>query len=206
MNAGADPSLCPYSTPTNEGSVLSWVGVKASAAACCDHNPATANLFETMYRIMDAGIKGKNHALIEHFGVCVGRRIDRAFLCADDRPLAGVFTSPFPSSHPQNNFVNTVVMDCGGKMLCVSRYADLFVDPHIIEDAGEVLDLAPLLAPCVGHRISGIDFSYQELREGSTLYGRPSVFLRLDNGRALRFSILFGEVPEEHRAAWFEIL
>ena len=206
LNAGADPSLCPYSDPLNESSVLSWVGTKASAARCCDHDHVTANLFETMYQIMDARIKGKNDALIEHFSICIGRQIDRVLLCADDRPMGGVFTSLVPSSHPQNNFINTVVMDCGGKMLCVSRYVDLYVDPHIIENTSEILDLAPHFAQCMGHTISGIDFSHRELQEGATLYDQPSIFLRLDNGKTLCFSINFGEVSETHRAAWFEVI
>lgn len=56
MAAGADPGMVPYLHDSNE-TVISWVATKASAAKCCDNDLVTANLFRTMYRMMDEKIK-----------------------------------------------------------------------------------------------------------------------------------------------------
>lgn len=204
MAAGADPNAITFSD--DEETVISWVGTKASAADCVDHDPAEISLFEAMYRMMEAKIQGRNYELIEHFSVCIGQKICGISLCADDRPLTEVFSVNTPTSRHQNCFVNTVVLDCQGKMLCVSRYTELYVDPHVPQYAEVKLDLAPYFQNCIGHTIVGIDFSYREIRENRTSYGQPIILIQLDNGKTLRFSHNFGEVDRNETAAWFEVV
>lgn len=204
MAAGADPNATPYLH--DDETVISCVGTEASAAGCVDRDSATESLFEAMCRMMEAKIQGRNYELIEYFSVCIGRKVCGIALYADDRPLTEVFSIDVPTSRHQNCFVNTVVLDCQGKMLCVSRYAELYVDPHIPQYAEAKLDLAPHFHDCVGHAIIGIEFSYREIRENRTSYGQPIILIQLDNGKALRFSCNFGEVDRDETAAWFEIV
>lgn len=203
LHAGADPSLSGYTD--DDESVLSSVATEASFQRCCEANHALENLFETMYQIMDAKRQGKNFWLIEYYDVCIGRRIDSIRLYSSEAPLKGVFPIVSLRSRHRNCFLDTVVLDCGGKQLCVTRYVDLFVDPHIPQNAAEHADLAPRFPDCVGHMITAIDFDHAAIQRGTTFYGQSIVLIRLDNGKTIRFSTNFGEMPEKDAVAWFSI-
>lgn len=199
LRAGADPSLCLY-----DESVLSAVAGEASFRASeGDHR--RENLYETMYRIMEAKINGQDYWNIHYYPLCIGRRINSIFLCSDRNPCKGIFFTGFSGLRHRNCFQGSVVLDCEGYPLCVSHCADLVVDPNIPQYARSRYNLASYFPHCLGHIITDIGFEHTSIQKDHFRYGQPIILIRLDHGRVLRFSVNYGEVPSEKMAGWFKI-
>lgn len=209
LTAGADPLVAP-SAGDNE-SALTAIGFEGFFNS--SENPKESVIDETMYRIMKAKSEGKDFAQIEHCDVCIGRRIDHIYLCANTERMKKIFPIWSLKFRHRNCFVNTVVLDCQGKMLCVDRYANVYVDPHVPRYARQTMDIAPRFKNCVGQTIVSINFSCHNLhrkvgfdgRSCPTLYTQPIILIKLSNGKTIRFSITYGEVPTEDMAAWFKV-
>lgn len=201
LSAGADPQR-PCFIGEDETSI-SWAATEASFNACEQHHVAE-NLYETLYQIMDAAVKGRNFWLIEPYQVCLGRRLDSIFLYSEGSSQ-GIFPVNVPTSHHPCSFRDTIVLDCAGKPLRISHYADILVDPHIPQDATEKLDLARWFPDCLGHTITAIDFGHNDIADGRIHYGQPSIRIHLDNGKVLIFSTNHGEVAKEDMVGWFQL-
>lgn len=193
LSAGASPEMAPYSDD-NESS-LSAVGLKAFMTASWDEDPAAANLYELLYLIMEAKTEGRDYGLLEYHGVCVGRRIDRMLLCTEDANGA---------AKRKRRLGSTFVLDCQGKLLCVDRCADVFVDPNVPQNALKQINVSARFPGCAGHTIEGIDFSLYGTVKGERIFG-PAVLIRLDNGKVLRFTANHSEGLPDDTAAWFEV-
>lgn len=209
LTAGADPLIAPYVNDSE--TALTAIGFEGFFNS--SENPKKSVVDETMYRMMKAKSEGKDFIQIEHCDVCIGLRIDHITLCANDERMKKIFPVWSLRSRHRNCFVNTIVLDCQGKMLCVDRYADVYVDPHVPQYARQTMDITPRFKNCVGQTIVSIDFSCRRIqrevsfdgRSGATSYTQPIVLIKLSNGKAIRFSINFGEVPSENMVAWFQI-
>ena len=84
-----------------------------------------------------------------------------------------------------------------------TQYADLWVNT-ILPDKN-LADVSDQFPGVVGCTITNITFDHRSIQKGNTHYGQPIVFLEMDSGRKVRFSINFGEVEEKDRAAFFSI-
>lgn len=203
LQAGADPSISPYSDDSE--SVLDSVASEASYQGCCEQNHSLESLYDTMCQMMETKMEGRIFWLMEYYDVCIGRQLDGIRLYSKTEKSRGVFSVDLPASRHSNCFMDTVVLDCRGKQLCVTNHIALFVDPSIPQNAVKAIDLSPWLPDCVGHKITAIDFRHASIWEGTTSYGQPIILIRLDNGRTIRFSHNFGEVPREDTVAWFTL-
>lgn len=61
LHAGVDPNV----KPDDGGPIKSWALTKASLAEALDEDHECANLFRTMYEIMDAASKGEDYDSVE---------------------------------------------------------------------------------------------------------------------------------------------
>ena len=193
LSAGASPEMAPYSD-SNE-SALSAVGFKAFMAASWDKDPAAANLYELLYLIMEAKTEDRDYDLLEYHGVCVGRQIDRMLLCTEGAN---------ETAKRKRYLGSTFVLDCQGKMLCVDRYAGVFVDPNVPRRARKQIDVSARFPGCTGHAIESIDLSLYGTVKGERIFG-PAVLIRLGSGKILRFTADHSEDLPDDAAAWFEI-
>lgn len=209
LSAGADPLIVP--NLGDDESALTAIGFEGFFNS--SENPRRSVVDETMYRMMKAKSEGKGFAQIEHCEVCIGRRIHQIRLCANDKQMKKIFPIRKLKSWHRHCFVNTVVLSCEEKILCIDRYADVYVDPHVPQYARQTMDLTSYFKDCIGQTIVSIDFSCRCIHREtdfdgkpcSTSYTQPIILIKLSNGKTMRFSINYGEVPTENMAAWFEV-
>jgi hypothetical protein len=69
-----------------------------------------------------------------------------------------------------------------------------------------VVDELPSGETITNSTITNITFSHRTVEKYSTNYGQPITILEMDSGAKLKFSINFGEVDDEDRAAYFDFL
>ena len=166
-----------------------------------------ASLYHTMAKIAEAASEKKDYRGIEIVLSCIGKRIDRIELaCAETIPKKTVYNVGFPVPKYKNCFLSPIVFHCEGKALCVDRHASIWVDPNVPQEAKRMLSIEKHFPDCVGHRITDVEFRRREVWHDLVCYGQPIVLIRLDNGKTIRFSINFGEVPREETAAFFAVI
>lgn len=201
LNAGADPTM-----RVDGESIIDQYSVEESFRSC-EQEHRQANLYHAMRRIAEAASCRKDYNNIEFFEVCLGKRIDKIEMaCTGVTPSRAIYNVGFPFPKYKNCFATPIVFHCEGKQLCVNRYVDIFVDPNILKEAETVCNIEPFFPDCVGHRIEKIEFGHTTVWEGTTSYGQPIILIRLDNGKTIRFSINFGEVPREEMTAFFSVV
>lgn len=201
LEAGADPLVVP--SAGDQETALTSVGFEGFFNS--SENPKKSVVDETMYRMMKAKSEGREFAQIEHCDVCIGRRIDRILLCTGNEKRKKIFSVWKLRSRHRNCFAGTVALDCEGKSLCIDRYGDIYVDPHVPKYAQKQIDIGSRFPDCVGRTIVGMDFSYRGITKDRITYGQPIISIGLDNGKTIRFSINNGEVPAEDMAGWFTV-
>lgn len=123
--AGADPSLCPYADD-NE-SVLTSIGFEGCLYDT-EGNQKRAAIYNTMYRMMEAKVKGEAFAQIECYDACLGQQLDHITLCAESTPMRGIFPVLKPGFWRRHCFIHTIVLDCQGKALCIDPCGDVYVE------------------------------------------------------------------------------
>lgn len=201
LDAGADPTI-----RFDGETVIEQYGGEESFRAC-EKEHRISNLYHAMRRIAEAASHKKDYNGIEFFEVCIGKRIDKIEMaCTGVTPSRAIYNVGFPIPKYKNCFASPIVFRCEGKQLCVTRYVDILVDPNVRNEAQSVCNIEKFFPDCVGHRIVAIEFEHKEVREEKTCYGQPIIFIRLDNGRTIRFSINFGEVPREETTAFFAVV
>lgn len=200
LRAGANPDY-----EDEDGGLKGWVGTKASAGICVDHDPDIANLFEAMYSILEAASEKRDYRSIEHFSVAVGRKVDRIELYCDSNqePLFSLNDADFQH---ENCFRGTLVFWCEGKVLQINRWIDIMVDPYVVRNSdGNKFDMNEHFADVIGHTLTKIDFNCSVTTKDRTHYTRPIINLHFSNNKCIRVSDNFGVVEEERRVAFFEV-
>lgn len=198
LAAGANPC---YQEPDGTLILFESVAMAESAADCCDEDHALSNHFHTLYEMLDAARRQEPYDGLLSFEVCIGRCLTGVTICSEQEQPAGVFEADYPQS-----FRDTLVFWCDGLPLCINCYTDEWVDPRVVREAVSTCSADDCFRACIGSRISGFSFSRRTLSVDNTNYGQPITVIHLDNGRAIRLTTNFGEVPEERCAAHFEIL
>ena len=67
------------------------------------------------------------------------------------------------------------------------------------------IDFSSTLQACIGAQIENISFEHKTVIDGTTHYGQPTIILELSNGRKLKFSHNFGELPNKQAQSRFWI-
>lgn len=202
LRAGADPTLCPY--PGDPETVLTAVAGEASFQFC-ERNLLLGNLYETMYQIMKAASKGWNFEQIHLYDLCVGRQIDSVTLCSEEKFCKGIFASRLPGLRRKAYFQDTILLSCENVPLCISPHLDLIVNPNLSQRTKAHKDLTSYFQNCIGHTIIGIDLTYTKIRKNRREYSLPSILIRLDNGKSLRFTLNRRTNPKRKDPSWFQI-
>lgn len=201
LDAGADPTI----RFDGETVIEQYDGEECFRV--CEQEHRMGNLYHTMRRIAEAASYKKDYGDIEFFESCIGKRIDKIEMaCTGVTPSRAIYNVGFPIPKYKNCFATPIVFHCEGKQLCVTRYVDILIDPNVRNEAQSVCNIEKFFPDCVGHRIVAIEFEHKEVWKEKTRYGQPIIFIRLDNGRTIRFSINFGEVPREETTAFFAVV
>ena len=199
LRAGANPDH-----EDEDGSLMGWVGTKASAGRCVDEDHNIENLFEAMYSILEAASEKREFDSIEYFSAAIGRKVDHIEMYCDSEQ-APVYSMNEPEFQHENCFNGTIVLWCEGKALRINQWTDIMIDPSVTQAAKKVrVDMKPYFADCIGCVLERIDFGHEVTVKGSTRYSYAIIYLHFSNGKCIRFSNNFGKTPKEKYAAFFE--
>jgi len=200
LDAGAED------IPVNENDGYDTPGNFAAEEASfqdSERNYHLSNLFEAAVQIYEAVKEGRSYAGIDTYETAVGRRITGVF--AEHTGEGEVF---FEVSQPgfkrDHCYTDRLYFVFDGGVLITDQYANLWVDDRLPDKP--LKDCSDCFPGVVGSIIRGFSFSYRDIVKDRTHHGQPIVAMELDNGMTVMFTINFGEVEEEHRAAYYWIL
>jgi hypothetical protein len=181
----------------------SYISTERSYQKTCECNYATANIYEAVYQIYQAIEDGRPYSGIDSYEIAVGKKILKV-LAESNGEQSVFYPQSLPGFQAQNCFNKNLYFVYEGGALVATEYADFWTDT-VLPDV-ELVDVSEHFQDVVGSTITQITFDHKEIQKGSTVYGQPITTLELDSGRKIRFSINFGEVKKEQRAAFYDII
>ena len=178
-----------------------WIGSEASFQSAERHY-ALSNVFEAVYQIYQAVEDGRPYGGIDSYETAVGKKVLKVLAEGDGvRPV--FYPVSLPQFQKENCFTKTLYVVYEGGVLICTQYAEFWTDTILPE--GEMIDISEHFPGVVGREIKNIDFDYKTIVKERTHYGQPITMVEMASGQKVTFSINFGLVKDEERAAWFEL-
>ena len=183
--------------PEDYDEALEGIATEESYQRCCEENHETENLFYALYELVEAKKDGRNFESIEPYYGAVGMKIDRILYF--DESDTTVQKEPFTEYNADIGFV------CGDKVLILRKGVHiLFMNDRLIETPQ--VDLSETFcADVIGQTIRSVSFDHKTVVKGTTHYGQPTINIELSNGKKLKFSHNFGELPDRESQSRFWI-
>ena len=203
FDAGAkNRPISPASTNRRE-TPWSFIATEGSYQGTCEHAHATANIFEAVYQIYQAVEDGKPYSGIDSYELAVGKTVLKV-LAESDGANPTFFSMDLPEFKKNNCYTQTLYFVYNGGVLISTQYADFWTDTLL--PAIDFIDVSEHFDGIVGSTIKGFTYDHRSIVKGTTYYGQPITTIEMDSGHKVRFSTNFGEVKEEERAAYYELL
>ena len=184
-------------SPEDYDGVLEGIGTEESYLRCCEEDHETENLFYALYELVEAKMDGRNFESIEPYYDAVGMKIDRILYF--DESDTTVQKETFTEYNADIGFV------CGDKVLILRKGVHiLFMNDRITETPQ--VDLSETFcADIIGQTIQSVSFGHKTVVKGTMHYGQPTIIIELSNGKKLKFSHNFGELPDREAQSRFWI-
>lgn len=182
-----------------------WVSInmEGSYQGTCEHDHAVANIFYAVYQIYQAVEDGRPYSGIDAYEMAVGKKVLKV-LAESNGTDPVFFTIDLPEYKKDNCYTDTLYFVYEGGVLVSTQYAEFWTDT--ILPATNLVDVSEQFDGMVGNVIRRFTFDHRSIEKGTTEYGQPITVIEMDSGRKVRFSINFGEVEEENRAAFYELI
>ena len=190
-------STSQYDTP------WSFIATEGSYQGTCEHAHSVANIFEAVYQVYQAVEDGKPYNGIDSYEMAVGKKVLKV-LAERDGANPIFFAMHLPEFKKDNCYTQRLYFVYDGGVLVSTQYADFWTDT--ILPTGDLVDVSKYFDGIVGNTINGFTYDHRSVVKGTTWYGQPITTIEMDSGHKVRFSINFGEVKKEERAAFFELL
>lgn len=174
---------------------LEGVGTEESYQRCCEHNHDLENLFYAIYEMVEAKMEGREYKSIEPYYGVVGMTIDKIVYFNETNTM--VEKQAFTEFNADIGFV------CGDKLFVMRDSINiLFMNDRIAECPQ--IDISPVFGKnAIGRRVKSISFDHKDVIKGTTHYGQPTIIMELANGRKLKFTHNFGELPDKETQSRF---
>lgn len=185
LQAGADPLCDAYDSDED---VISWVGGEAGAAISVHQDLEQANLYATLYEIMDASLKEEPYMDISYFDQCIGKRIEHVSLCGREENWMGFFSAGTRQYTCHNCFEENLVIWCEKFPLVINRYGDSMIDPRVPHKAEKTESENHLFEECIGQIITDITFDFDEFDDKEQWFRRSVTMFHLDNGKMIKIT------------------
>ncbi len=182
--------------PKDYEGVLESVGTEESFQRCCEENHELENLFYSIYKIVEAKMEGRNYHSIELYYDAIGLTIDKVIYF--DGKNTTVTKQDFIEYNADIGFI------CGDKLLILRNGVNVLFMNDRFADQPQI-DISAIFDTCIGTRIESISFEHKTLIDGTTHYGQPTIILELSNGKRIKFSHNFGELPDNQAQSRFWI-
>ena len=176
---------------------LQGIGGEESYQRCCENNHELENLFYAIYEMVEAKMNGQNYKSIEPYYDVVGMTIDKIVYFSEANTI--VEKGDFTEYNADIGFV------CGNKLLVMREGVNiLFMNDRIAEQPQ--IDISSIFGKnAIGRRIKSISFDHKDVIKGTTYYGQPTIIITLANGKKLKFTHNFGELPDKQTQSRFWI-
>lgn len=202
LDAGAKNRSISIRFPDSDSDPWGFIATEGSYQGTCCHNYDTANIYEAVYQIYQAVEDGKPYSGIDSYETAVRKKIQKVLAeKKDDQPV--FFSLDLPEFKKDNCFTGNLYFVYEGGVLVSTPYAEFWTDT-ILPDT-DLADVSEYFPGIVGSTVKNFFFDYRIVVKNRTNYGQPLTTIEMDSGHKVRFSINFGEVKEEERAAYFEI-
>lgn len=182
--------------PKDYESALECVGTEESYQRCCEENHDLENMFYSIYEIIEAKMEGRNYHSIELYYDAIGLTIDKVIYF--DGENTTVTKSDFIEYNADIGFV------CGNKLLILRKGVNILFMNDRFGDQPQI-DISDIFNTCLGSHIEKISFEHKTVVDGTTHYGQPTIIIKLSNGKKMKFSHNFGELPDKQAQSRFWI-
>ena len=183
--------------PENYKKALDVVGTEESYQRCCEENHDLENLFYAIYEMILAKMEGRDYNSIELYYDAIDMRIDKVIYL--DKNNTTVKKQNFTEYNADIGFV------CGHKLLVLREGVNILFMNDRINEQPQIDFSADFGRDIVGKKIKSISFEHKEIVRGKTGYGQPTIIMELTNGRKLKFTHNFGELPNKKSQSRFWI-
>ena len=176
---------------------LEGVGGEESYQRCCEHDHDLENLFYAIYEMVEAKMEGRDYKSIEPYYGIVGLTIDKIIYFSDSNTL--VEKNEFTEYNADIGFV------CGNKLFVVREGVNiLFMNDRINEQPK--VDISSVFGKdAINRTIKSVSFGHKDIIKEKTHYGQPTIIMQLTNGKKIKFTHNFGELPDKETQSRFWI-
>lgn len=203
LDAGAKNRTTSPTSTDSEETPWSIVATEGSYQDTCECDHSTGNIFEAVYQVYQAVEDGRPYSGIDSYEMAIGKTLIKV-LAESDGADATFFTMDLPEFKKDNCYTQTLYFVYDGGVLISTQYADFWTDTVL--PAVELIDVSEHFDGIVGNTIKGFTYDHRTVVKGTTHYVQPIATIEMDSERKARFSINFGEVKEEERAAFYELI
>lgn len=203
LEAGAKNRTTSPTSTEQDDTPWSFIAIEGSFQGTCEHDHVKANIFEAVYQVYQAVEDGRPYGGIDSYEAAIGKRVMKVLseMGEQNPSFFAKFLQKFKKKH---YFTQTLYFVYDDGVLITTQYADFWTDTTL--PTKDLLDVSEHFEGIVGHAIKSFTFDHRTVVKGTTHYGQPITTIEMDSGRKIRFSINFGEVKEEDRAAFYELL
>jgi hypothetical protein len=176
---------------------LEGIGGEESYQRCCEHDHDLENLFYAIYEMVEAKMEGRDYKSIEPYYGIVGLTIDKIIYFSDSNTLDE--KNEFTEYNADIGFV------CGNKLFVVREGVNiLFMNDRINEQPK--VDISSVFGKdAINRTIKSISFGHKDIIKEKTHYGQPTIIMELTNGKKIKFTHNFGELPDKETQSRFWI-
>lgn len=174
--------------PKDYEEALEGIGSEESYQRCCEENHELENLFYSIYEMVDAKMEGRSYEGIELYYNAVGLTIDKILYFNETNSLG--IKSDFTEFNADIGFV------CGDKLLVLKDGINILFMNDRLSETPQVNISNVFGKDVIGRKINSIYFEHKTIVKGTTRYGQPTIIIELKNGKKLKFTHNFGELPD----------
>ncbi len=192
-------------SPTSDDDLTPWeaVGDEQFFLDCYMNDLSAGNDYEAVYQIYQAIENGKPYRGIDSYSLAIGKRIRRVL--ADNGGKQPVFyTLNQPKFKHNNCYTATLYFIYDDGVLISTQFADFWT--NTILPSCELTDVSEHFEAIVGKRIEHFIFNAKTITHRTRSYTQLITTIVTDSGEKISFTTNDGEVGEEYRAAYYEII
>ena len=94
---------------------------------------------------------------------------------------------------------------CGDKVLILRKGVHILFMNNRLAEALQIDLSARFRSDVIGKTIQSVSLDHKTVVKGTTHYGQPTIIIELSNGKKLKFSHNFGELPDRETQTRFWI-
>ena len=199
LDAGAK-NINISSDPDENETPMEFIESEGGYQDCCCGDHHLGNLYEAVSQVYLAAEEGRDYSGIDSYEEVYGKRIIR-ILSAKPENGSVFFDLDLPEFKHENCFIQDLFFVTDNGILRTTQYADFWFDTKLPEV--ETVDVSEFFPGIVGEVVKSFHYEHNAIRKENTWYGQPVATIEMENNKAVTFSINFGEVKDEDRAAFY---